>query len=99
MEYEIELAKWKWIWIKDMDLHKVYIWVNWSAGLWIKLLESTEHNMKIRIWDWEQDCYLWSSTSPVRGGGSDSSLVNLMVDINPELTWALLTNDLTLIIE
>ena len=98
MEFPIEIAKWKWIWTKDIDLNKIYIWVNWSKQLWIELFKSHTDWMSIKVGDTELICYIWDSTTPFRWTNDDSVLLQLMVEINPMVIWVLLTNDLILTI-
>ena len=100
MEFTIQLAKWKWLGTKDIDLNKAYIWVNWPVGLWVKLFTMWNSWMKLRVWEMsELICYIGDSTTPFRWTNDDSVLLQLMVEINPEVIWALLTYPLTLIID
>jgi len=98
MNHKIQLAKWKWIWTKDIDLNKVHIWVNWPTKLWQELLWWNK-TMKLIVWDSILDCYLWDSTTPIRWTNNDDVLIQLMIDIEPILIWALLSHELTLIVQ
>lgn len=98
MEYNIELAKGKWLWTKDIDLNKIYCWVNWPMSLWQHLFRTTNPVMKLVVWDTELPCFLWDSTTNVRLANNDKTLVQLMIDIPIVTVWALLVNDLKLII-
>ena len=98
MEYNVQLAKGKWLWLKDMDLNNIYIWVNWSTQLWINLFSRWNAWMKLMCWETELDCFMGDSTQPFRWTNDDTVLLQLMVNIEPIVVWALLTNELILII-
>lgn len=94
---QVQLARGKGIGTKDADLNKIWIWVNWPIRLWQMLLWNTTP-MKLKIGDSEVNCYIWDSTTPIRWTNNQDVLIQLMVDIEPILIGAMLTNDLFLIL-
>lgn len=98
MEYNVQFAKGKWLGTKDIDIWKIYIWVNWPTQLGMELFRWTNRPMKLIVWDTELVCFIWDSTQPFRGTSDDSTLVQLMVEVQPLVAWALLTGNLKLII-
>lgn len=97
MEFQVQLAKGKGMGLKDIDLNKVYIWINWPIKLGQILLWKIVP-MELKIGDSNVTCYLWDSTTPIRWTNNEDILIQLVIDIDPLLIWAILSNDLFLIL-
>ena len=96
MQYEVELSKWKWLILKDMELWHIWIWINWPWILWNSLITKMKQSMKLIVWDSELNCWLWDSTQPIRINDQWNTLIHLLVEIDPIVSWVLLVNNLKL---